>query len=54
MPFHPLSTLPEMQEIYRLPRSPERFRRYLALLQGGTKADLRLPISGFNPEPYFG
>lgn len=49
MPFYPLSTLPEMQEIYRLPRSPERFTRYLALLQGGTKADLRLPISGFNP-----
>lgn len=49
MPFHPLSTLPEMQSIYRLPRSPERFARYLALLQGGSGGDLLLPISGFNP-----
>lgn len=49
MPFYPLSTLPEMQAIYRLPRSPERFSRYLALLQGDSKGDLLLPISGFNP-----
>ena len=38
-----------MKEFYLKPISNKRFEEYLAKLQGGTKGDLILPISGFNP-----
>lgn len=38
-----------MLELYEKPISPDRFKEYLAKLQGNTKGDLALPISGFNP-----
>ena len=41
--------LSEIKEFYSKPISPERFTEYISRLQGGTKGDLALPISGFNP-----
>lgn len=38
-----------MLELYEKPISPDRFKAYIAKLQGNTKGDLVLPISGFNP-----
>ena len=39
----------KMLELYQKPRSFDRFQEYLSLLQGETKGDLAVPISGFNP-----
>jgi len=41
--------LDTMIAFYELPRTPERFNRYLELLRGNTKDDLVLPVGGFNP-----
>lgn len=41
--------LDRMLELYESPRGIDRFREYLALLQGDTNADLAIPISGYNP-----
>ena len=41
--------LSEIKELYSKPISTERFQEYISKLQGGTKGDLALPISGFNP-----
>jgi hypothetical protein len=49
MSFELLPMLHTMLDLYRKPRSIERFREYLATLQGDTKGDMALPISGFNP-----
>ena len=38
-----------MEDFYKLPRTRERFVTYLSLLQGNTKGDMILPISGYNP-----
>lgn len=40
--LHPI--LDTMIAFYELPRTPERFNRYLELLRGDTKGDLVLPI----------
>jgi len=49
MRFQLRPILSEMKEFYLKPLSTERFEEYLAKFQGGTKGDLKLPISGFNP-----
>ena len=38
-----------MKQLYLKPISNTRFKEYLTKLQGDTKGDLALPISGFNP-----
>lgn len=38
-----------MFDLYKKPRTLERFQEYLKTLQGDTKGDLAMPISGFNP-----
>ncbi len=41
--------LDTIAELYSKPITPERFKTYIKKLQGNTKGDLDLPISGFNP-----
>ena len=47
--FELLPTIDIMVDLYEKPRDVARFQAYLKLLQGGTKGDLAIPISGFNP-----
>lgn len=49
MKFFLRPILSEIKELYQQPISGERFNEYLSMLQGDTKVDLVLPISGFNP-----
>jgi hypothetical protein len=49
MLFELLPTIDIMLALYQKPRSMERFKEYIQLLQGGTKGDLAFPITGFNP-----
>lgn len=49
MPFTLLPVIDTMIELYKQPRSIERFRQYLAALEGEQKGTLSLPIQGFNP-----
>jgi len=49
MIFELLPTIDIMLALYKQPRNMERFREYLKTLQGETKGDLVMPISGFNP-----
>ncbi|MEL7123458.1 MAG: hypothetical protein AAFO07_28690, partial [Bacteroidota bacterium] len=49
MKFELRPILAEMKELYLQPLSVNRFKEYIARLQGDTKGDLSLPISGFNP-----
>lgn len=49
MQFELIPILSVMEELYETPRSPARFKEYLAKLQGRTKGDMVLPIGGFNP-----
>ena len=49
MKFQIRPILSEIKVLYSKPISTERFKEYIAKLQGGTKGDLNLPISGFNP-----
>jgi len=47
--FEILPVLHSIEELYSKPITPQRFKEYLKKLQGNTKGDLALPISGFNP-----
>ncbi len=47
--FELLPTIDIMVDLYKKPRDAARFQAYLKLLQGDTKGDLVMPISGFNP-----
>lgn len=38
-----------MLDLYQNPRTVERFQEYITTLQGNTKGDLTIPISGYNP-----
>lgn len=49
MPFCLRPILSDIKELYSKPRSPQRFKEYLTMLQGDTKDDMSLPIVGFNP-----
>jgi len=49
MEFQIKPVLRQMHELYDLPRGPERFDRYLFMLQGHTKGNMILPIGGYNP-----
>jgi hypothetical protein len=49
MTFELLPTIDIMIDLYEKPRTFERFQEYLKTLQGDTKGDLAIPISGFNP-----
>lgn len=49
MQFQLRPILSEMKALYLKPISADRFKEYLFKLQGTTKGDLILPISGFNP-----
>ena len=49
MTFKLRPILAEMKTLYSKPISKSRFSEYISKLQGGTKGDLALPITGFNP-----
>lgn len=49
MKFKLQPILSEIKQLYSKPPSTDRFKEYLSKLQGDTKGDLSLPISGFNP-----
>jgi len=49
MKFKLIPILQRMQDLYQLPLSQERFEQYLLMLQGEQKADMILPITGYNP-----
>lgn len=49
MKFRLRPILSEIKELYLIPDLNLRFKKYLEKLQGQTKGDLVLPISGFNP-----
>ncbi|MGD1843996.1 MAG: hypothetical protein ACFB10_01220 [Salibacteraceae bacterium] len=49
MRFKVVPVLAMMAELYGQPRSMERFQSYIAQLTQGSRGDLKLPISGFNP-----
>ena len=49
MTFTILPTIDIMSALYRKPRNIERFKKYIQILEGGTKGDLAMPIGGFNP-----
>jgi hypothetical protein len=49
MTFELLPILDIMIDLYKKPRSHERFQEYLFSLQGDKKGELLLPIMGFNP-----
>lgn len=49
MTFELLPIIETMLELYQKPRNFDRFQDYLGVLQGETKGDLAVPISGFNP-----
>lgn len=49
MKFELLPTIDIMLKLYEKPRTVERFQEYLKTVQGDTKGDLAMPISGFNP-----
>lgn len=49
MKFQIKPILSEIKDLYLKPISTQRFKEYISKLQGDTKGDLTLPISGFNP-----
>jgi len=49
MKFKLIPILDKMEAFYKLPRTRERFVKYLSMLQGNTKGDMILPIAGYNP-----
>jgi len=49
MKFEIVNTLDKVKELYTLPKTKERFDKYLFLLQGQRQNELILPIAGFNP-----
>jgi hypothetical protein len=49
MTFELLPVIDIMLDLYEKPRNLDRFKEYLALLQGDTKGDLAVPLGGFNP-----
>ena len=49
MLFELLPVIDTMLALYGMPRTPARFEAYLKILQGDTRGDLVLPVSGFNP-----
>lgn len=49
MPFQLLPAIDTMIDLYEKPRSLERFQAYIKTLQGNTKGELTMPVSGFNP-----
>jgi hypothetical protein len=49
MNFELVPVIDVMLGLYSKPRSIERFKEYIATLQGNSKDDMELPISGFNP-----
>lgn len=49
MPFALLPVLAAMHAVYQEPPLTVRFQAYLRLLQGGTPADLAVPVQHFNP-----
>lgn len=49
MSFKLYPILNEMKALYKQARSPQRFKEYINKLQGESKGDMRIPISGFNP-----
>lgn len=49
MKFQLKSILSEIKELYTQPISTDRFQAYMSKLQGDSKGDMSLPISGFNP-----
>jgi hypothetical protein len=49
MNFKLLPIVDKMLEFYSSPRSLERFQEYISTLQGDSKGDMQVPITGFNP-----
>ncbi len=49
MKFRLKPVLSQMKELYEQPISQNRFKAYLAKLEGGSKGAFSIPIAGFNP-----
>lgn len=49
MKFKLTPILETMDAFYKLPKTRERFEKYLFMLQGNTKDEMILPIAGYNP-----
>jgi hypothetical protein len=49
MKFELIPVLDTMIDLYSKPRTTERFKEYLSLLQGEQKGGFQIPLSGFNP-----
>jgi hypothetical protein len=49
MKFELVPVIDLMLELYGKPRDSGRFKEYISKLQGNSKGDMELPISGFNP-----
>ncbi|WP_411028824.1 hypothetical protein [Spongiimicrobium sp. 3-5] len=49
MKFKLVPILDRMEDLYKSPRTHERFERYLFMLQGKEKGEMVLPIAGYNP-----
>lgn len=49
MKFEALQVIHQIKALYELPRTKERFERYLYLLQGDSKDEMILPIALYNP-----
>lgn len=49
MNLESINVLHQIKELYEMPRTRERFDKYLFMLQGAEKNELILPIASFNP-----
>jgi hypothetical protein len=49
MKFKLVPILDTMETFYKLPKTKERFEKYIAMLQGTSRSDMSIPISGYNP-----
>lgn len=49
MKLESIKVLGQIKELYEMPRTQERFNKYLFMLQGANKNEMILPIASFNP-----
>lgn len=49
MVFEVVPILDTMLDLYKQPRSAERFNAYLSILEGEKRGDMTVPVGGFNP-----
>lgn len=49
MPFQLLPLLDTMIALYKKPAGIERFQEYIGIIKGGSRADMEVPVGGYNP-----